>query len=108
MGEIVHHEGKELMALPELAHGGVEVALARAVREQRLVANATSRVGVRETGREVVRRKKNAELIAGVLDDIFPLEDGKWGNLVDQLTGVYRSEGRIYYEPSPSSESKVG
>jgi hypothetical protein len=99
VGQIIHHEGKDVVELPEVVPLGVQTVLAKAVKEQKLVRSATSRVGIRESGQEVVRRKRNAELITDILDEIFPMEDGKWGNLVDQLSGVYRSEGRIYYEP---------
>lgn len=104
MGEVVRHEGKELIELPEMKHVGVEVALARAVRQQRLAATAYSRLGMQRGHEAIPKYKERGEMIAQILDDIFPMEDGSWGNLIDQLSGVKR-EGPVI-SMAPQSETQ--
>jgi hypothetical protein len=99
MSELVLYEGPEIAEVPEQYREGVQRALARGVREQRLAASATSRLIPQEAPGEVVKHKQRGELVAAVLDDIFPQDGGSWGNLVDRLSGVSRSGPVICYEP---------
>ena len=91
------YEGPEFDEVPEEYREAVQRTIERGAQEQRRAGG----VGIHGDRMEIYRRKERGELVAAVLDDIFPRENGSWGNLIDQLSGVERRGPILHVHPLP-------
>jgi hypothetical protein len=93
------YNGPEIDIVPQESRRNFQRVLARATRQQSLAATAFSRLGVYAGYREAEVRKRLGEVYTSALNDIRPPEEGSWGDLVDQLSGIRREGTGIVVMP---------